>query len=305
MKRARETMLPPGVAERILQHTSEGVLLSDHRHRIYWVNDAFTRIMGYPLAEIRGQPMTIFRSGDHDSAFYEAIYETLVHQGWWEGEMWRRCRNGEISPVFVNVTRIEGPTPEDTYYVDFVTDLADYKRHERRVEFLIGHDALTELPNRVLLQDRLRSALRRAHRHGKRLALLFADLDNLKEINDNYGHLVGDTVLREAASRLRSTAREEDTVARMSGDEFVVLLENLDNIRDAERVRDAIHRSFSTPLEHGDDQLQMAISIGISHYPDDGTDTDALLAHADASMYRAKRAGRGRSGHGTPDIDNQ
>ena len=305
MTQASDPLLPPGVAERILQHTSEGVLLSDYRHRIYWINEAFTRITGYPLGELQGQPMTIFRSGHHDSAFYEAIYATLMHQGYWEGEMWRRRRDGQISPLFVNVTRIEGKTPEDTYFVDFVTDLADYKRHEQRVEFLVGHDALTELPNRVLLQDRLESALGRAHRHGRKLAILFADLDNLKEINDSYGHAVGDAVLREAASRLRKATREEDTVARMSGDEFVVLLENLDNPADAERVCETIHQAFTRPLKHEGNQLRMAISIGISHYPGDGADTDTLLAHADASMYRAKRAGGDGWDRGAPETNNQ
>lgn len=307
MHQDNDARLPPGVAERILQRTTEGVLVSDHRHRIHWVNEAFTRITGYPLAEVQGQPMTIFRSGHHDSAFYEAIYNTLMHEGFWEGEMWRRCRNGELCPMFVNVTRIDGQTPEDTYYVDFIADLADYKRHERRVEFLVGHDALTELPNRVLLQDRLAGALNRAHRHDRGLAVLFADLDNLKEVNDTFGHPAGDALLCEAASRLRSAVREEDTVARLSGDEFVVLLENLNNREDVNPICEGIHRGFAAPLEYGENRLRMAISIGISHYPEDGADADTLLAHADAAMYRAKRTGgdhRDTAAHPTPTTSN-
>ncbi len=295
MREAADPQLPTGLAERILERTAEAVLICDHRRRILWVNAAFTRMTGYTLEQVQGESMIIFRNSHHDTAFYEGIYEVLMHTGTWSGEIWRRRRDGAIFPANVTVNRIDGATPEDTYYVEFVTDLAALKRHERRVEFLAGHDALTELPNRVLFQDRLEGALARAERHGTRVAILFADMDNLKEINDTHGHPVGDRVLQEAAARLQASVRDEDTVARISGDEFVLLLERLTDPTAADRVCQSVQRTFETPLTHDGLRVSMAISIGISHYPDDGTDPDALVARADASMYRAKRAGGGQA----------
>ncbi|WP_290637515.1 diguanylate cyclase [Aquisalimonas sp.] len=286
--------LPSGVAERILDHTSEAVLVADANREICWVNQAFTEITGYAFDEVHGRQPTMFRSGHHDDAFYQAIYDRLMTTGSWCGEIWRRRKDGEVFPALLTVTRVLGATPDDTFFVDFFTDMAAYKRHERRVEFLVHHDVLTELPNRFLLMDRLAGALARTRRRGSALAVLFIDIDNFKSLNDRHGHAVGDAMLRAAANRFLRCVREGDTVCRLGGDEFVILLEDLASPQDAAIIGESIRAAFHGPVRHNGMELEMTISIGISHYPGDDIEADALIDRADASMYRAKRAGRNR-----------
>lgn len=289
-----QAKLPSGVAERILNYTTEAVLVADTHREICWVNRAFTEITGYTLDDVRGRQPALFRSGHHDDAFYQGIHESLMTTGSWCGEIWRRRKDGQIFPALLTVTRILGETPADTFYVDFFTDMAAYKRHERRVEFLVHHDVLTELPNRFLLMDRLEGAIARTRRRDNLLAVLFADIDNFKALNDDHGHGVGDAMLLEAAHRLLRCVREGDTVARLGGDEFVILLEDLRSPGDAAAIGEAILNEFHAPIHHNGLELEMTISIGISHYPWDETDAHALIDRADGSMYRAKRAGRDR-----------
>ncbi|SEP11162.1 diguanylate cyclase domain-containing protein [Aquisalimonas asiatica] len=294
MGKPAQARLPAGVAERILDYTSEAVLVADANREICWVNRAFTTITGYTLDDVRGRQPTLFRSDHHDDAFYQAIYEKLMTTGSWCGEIWRRRKDGDVFPALLTVTRIVGDTPDDTFYVDFFTDMAAYKQHEQRVEFLVHHDVLTELPNRFLLMDRLAGALARARRKDNALAVLFVDIDNFKALNDRHGHAVGDAVLRAAAHRFLWCVREGDTVARLGGDEFVILLEELGSPDDAATIGESIRAAFAAPVHHNGVDLEMTISIGISHYPSDATEPDALIDRADASMYRAKRAGRNR-----------
>ncbi len=291
MTDADSSSLPPALAQRILKHATEAVAVTDADLRILWVNEAYTRITGYSLEEIRGRTPRVLRSGHHDEAFYNRITETLRTDGSWEGEIWRRRKNGEIFPAMLTLTAIRDKAGNITHMFDFFNDIGEFKTRQQRVEFLVSHDALTELPNRYLLKDRLESGLSRAARHKSMMALLFMDLDNLKTVNDNHGHLAGDALLRTVAERLRLTVRESDTVARVSGDEFVVLLEDMKREQDAMPVVRKIFDALRSPILYESELLICSASIGIACYPIHGEYAERLLVNADTAMYRAKRSG--------------
>ncbi|MEX0729738.1 MAG: diguanylate cyclase [Aquisalimonadaceae bacterium] len=296
--------LSPGLAERILEHTTEAVGVLDADLHILWVNSAYSRITGYSLEEIQGKTPKVLRSGHHDSAFYAQLTDKVFNEGAWSGEIWRRRKNGEIFPAMLNVNAIRDSNGVITHIIDMFSDIGDYKNHQSRVEFLVSHDALTELPNRYLLMDRLASTLRRAERRNQMMALLFIDLDNLKMVNDTYGHLAGDTLLRVAAERLKLCVRESDTVARVGGDEYIILLDEIRNPEDVDVVATKILDALSSPAMHGAHCLTFSASIGISCYPRDGDYPERLLANADAAMYKAKETGGNTWRMWTPNFDS-
>nr|WP_301289359.1 diguanylate cyclase [Natronocella acetinitrilica] len=286
--------LPTGLAERILQRTIEAVTISDAAIRVLWVNDAFTRLTGYSLDEMRGNNFRVLRSGHHDPGFYKHIEACIQRDGVWEGEIWRRRKNGEIFPAMLTITGLRDPDGAITHYVDFFNDLGNFKNHQQRIEYLVNHDALTGLPNRNALQERLENAVSRARRNNTQLALLFVDLDRFKRINDEHGHLFGDHVLREMAERLRQNVREMDTVARLGGDEFIILLEDVTSHDDARVVAGAILAGFDQPLLVNNVPTPISVSVGVSLFPRDATTVEHLINRSDAAMYAAKRAGRNR-----------
>lgn len=283
--------LSPRLAEKILEHTREAVAVLDADLHVLWVNSAFSRTTGYSLEEIRGRTPRLLRSGHHDNPFYVEISEKVFGEGAWTGEIWRRRKNGEIFPAMLNINALRNRRGAITHVIDMFTDIGDYKNHQSRVEFLVSHDALTELPNRYLLMDRLQATLRRAERGKRMMALLFIDLDNLKTVNDTHGHLAGDALLCTAAERLQLCVRESDTVARVGGDEFIILLDEISRPDDVNAVAAKILDALSGPAMHGDQCLTFSASIGISCYPRDGEYPERLLANADAAMYRAKESG--------------
>ncbi|MGC2164409.1 MAG: diguanylate cyclase [Gallionella sp.] len=206
----------------------EGMLIADPANVIIKVNDAFTRISGYTEAEVVGNTPGMLSSGHHDASFYSAMWETINSTGLWQGEIWNRRKSGEVYPAWVNITAIEREGDEIAYYVGTYTDITTRKAAENEIKQLAFNDALTLLPNRRKLIDLLSKAMaisRRSHRYG---ALMFIDLDNFKPLNDQYGHESGDSLLIEVANRLTMSVREVDTVARFGGDEFVVMLTELD-----------------------------------------------------------------------------
>ncbi len=280
------------LAARVFEHAGEAIMVTDADNRIVQVNPAFTTITGYAAAEVLGQTPAKFKSGRHDPAFYQAMWRSLRETDAWEGEIWDKRRDGVIYPKWLTISAMRDQHGELRHYVALFTDISERKRSEERIRHLAEHDSLTGLPNRSLLQDRLRQAMNRAERENGRLALLFVDLDRFKLVNDSLGHAVGDALLQEIAHRLQSAVRASDTVSRQGGDEFLVLLADIEQNEDAGRVAQKMLDVLSAPCHLAGHELRITPSIGISLYPDDSTDLEKLIKSADIAMYQAKENGR-------------
>ena len=280
------------LATRVIENTHEAVLITDRHARILEVNPAFCRITGYGADEVIGHKPSLWRSDHHDADFYAALWHTLGTQGHWQGEIWNRRRNGEPYPAWETISAVRDEQGEITHYVAVFSDISQIVRSRNELAHLAQHDPLTDLPNRLLFQDRLEHALARAQREQGLLAVLFIDLDRFKHINDSLGHVTGDRLLVEVARRLRGTLRNEDTVARMGGDEFIVLTETLRHEEDAAQLAQKLLQALAAPYRIDRNEFFVTCSIGISLYPRDGADAQTMVRNADAAMYRAKAVGR-------------
>jgi diguanylate cyclase (GGDEF)-like protein/PAS domain S-box-containing protein len=273
-------------------HMREGVMVTDARHCIIQVNRAFEHITGYSAQEVIGKNPRILNSDRQHAAFYREFYRTLHETGEWRGEIWNRRKKGDVYPQWLSVKAIRDAEGKLSSHVSVFADISDTKRSERKLWHLAHHDALSDLPNRLLLSARLEQAIRHASRYSSGLALLFIDLDHFKNINDSLGHQAGDQLLRTVSARLQGLMQQGDTVARLGGDEFVVLLEDITDPADAQRVAERVIDELSRPVVLCGKSLVTTASIGISIYPGDARDPDSLLQHADVAMYRAKELGR-------------
>ncbi|MCW8918815.1 MAG: diguanylate cyclase [Gammaproteobacteria bacterium] len=280
------------LAERIIDSSLEGIMVTDAAGIIASVNPAFTRLTGYSEAEVVGKNPSLLSSGRHDQPFYQAMWQRISEQGNWQGEVWNRRKNGEIFPELLTITAIHDDAGAISHYASLFSDISRLKEDEEQIRSLAYYDPLTNLPNRRLFKDRLSMALAHAHRSGGRLAVLFIDLDRFKQINDTLGHGVGDLLLQEIATRLHNAVREDDTVARMGGDEFIVLLSEVTEVASVTACARRIITAMAQPIAAGAEELLVSCSIGISLYPDDGTDCETVVRHADEAMYRAKEEGR-------------
>jgi diguanylate cyclase (GGDEF)-like protein/PAS domain S-box-containing protein len=280
------------LAASVFRNTMEGVAITDPTPRIVWVNPAFSAITGYAAEEAVGQNPSILRSAHHGVAFYRNLWEALTRDGYWQGEIWNRRKNGEAYLEWLTINRISDEAGNALRYVSVFHDITESRRKDEHIEHLAFHDALTGLANRSLLQDRLNHAVERAQREGGRLAVMFIDLDRFKAVNDGLGHNVGDQLLQEVAQRLSSRLRTMDTVARMGGDEFVVLMEDLHDPSDCAQRAEDLLQAIAEPMEIAGHRLQVGASIGVAFYPEDCVDSVELMKRADAAMYAAKAAGR-------------
>jgi diguanylate cyclase (GGDEF)-like protein/PAS domain S-box-containing protein len=273
----------------------EGICVTDANRLILRVNRAFTELFGYTLQEAAGATPQVLKSGRHDQAFYAAMWDGINRNGAWQGEIWNRRKNGDVFPVWLNISAVHNHEGLVTHFVATHTDITLRKAAEEEIKQLAFHDSLTQLPNRRLLNDRLHQAIVQAKRDQTRLALMFIDLDKFKPVNDDFGHQVGDELLQAVARRLLACVRESDTVARLGGDEFVVLLSVIDVVRDAIRVGEKIHRALIQPFTLSNGQtVSISLSAGIAIYPEHGRDEIELTKRADAAMYQAKTTGRDR-----------
>jgi len=281
------------ITARVFDQAGEAIVVTDAQSCIQTVNAAFTRITGYAASEAIGQPTTLLKSGRHSNEFYQAMWQALADQGYWQGEIWNKRKNGEIYPEWLTINRVASDEGEVEHYVAVFSDISQIKDSQRKAEYLSTHDPLTGLPNRALFHDRLRHALAQARRAKSRMALLFIDLDNFKTINDTLGHDTGDELLKQAANRLRETVRDVDTVARLGGDEFTAVLSDC-SAEVADQVSRRIVDDLSASFNIDGRSLFVSASIGVAFYPEDGDDSSALVRAADAAMYRAKEQGRSR-----------
>ena len=276
-------------------HTA--MIITDKSGTILRVNPAFSEITGYSPQEVIGNNPRMLQSGHQSKEFYQKFWKSINENGKWEGEIWNKRKNGEIYPEYQTITAVVNRKDEVTHYVATFQDITERKQTEALIEHQAFYDALTNLPNRRLILDRLNQELSAARRHNFYGALLFMDLDHFKTLNDSMGHAVGDMLLQQMADRLSGQVRKEDTVARLGGDEFVVLLANLGNDEYkagqlAKTIASKIHASLVEPYSLQGSKLNFTSSIGISLFPFDDESADDVLKHADSAMYRAKHMGR-------------
>ncbi|MBD2426404.1 EAL domain-containing protein [Phormidium sp. FACHB-1136] len=279
-------------AAAVFESTLEGVMITDLRGRILDVNQAFETITGYHDSEAIGQTPRLLKSGRHDDAFYQHLWQTLVTQGSWHGEIWNRRKDGTIYPSLLTITTVRNGENQATGYVGVFSDITATKENQERLDYLAHHNPLTELPNRLLFNDRLRHALTLASRQNTRLALIFVDVDRFKHINDSMGHGAGDDLLRQLAQRFQALVRTNDTVAHLSGDEFVVLLEDVTHSQNVTLVINKLLEALKDPIQIQGQEIYVTVSMGISLFPNDGDDPATLLRNADTAMYQAKEEGR-------------
>ena len=276
-----------------------GILVTGSDEAILRVNRRFSEITGYQAHEVIGRSPRLLQSGRHDKAFFAAVWRELISKGCWEGEIWNRRKNGNIYPIWLNITAVQDEQQRTTQYVGTFTDASARKAAEDQINTLAFYDPLTRLPNRRLLMDRLDVALATSVRHRRYGALLFLDLDNFKNINDTAGHHSGDYVIEQAAARLSRCVREGDTVARLGGDEFVVMLEDLDNnavdaASQSESIAEKIRLALNQTYDLACGQFHSTCSVGITLFGGGGHKeaTDEPMKRADLAMYQAKAAGR-------------
>jgi diguanylate cyclase (GGDEF)-like protein/PAS domain S-box-containing protein len=289
----REREREQRLAQAVFVTTAEAMMITDADRRIITVNPAFTEITGYELSEVRGRSPSLLSSGRHDEAFYANIWATLQAEGHWRGDVWNRRADGEVYVQRLTISRITDADGVVTNYVGVFSDVTEEKEASAALQYTASHDALTGLPNRALMVDRLEQSLGSLARTGHGVTVLFIDLDGFKPVNDTHGHLAGDLLLQGVADRLRGCVRDSDTVARLGGDEFVVLSRDAADPAAAGVVAEKVLDVLRSPFDVGPAMVTVGASIGVSQAPRDGTDVESLLNAADAAMYDAKRAGKG------------
>ncbi|MES9829918.1 MAG: EAL domain-containing protein [Candidatus Thiodiazotropha sp.] len=290
---------------KVIESTNEGVMITDLDGNIINVNRAFTSITGYQRTEIIGQNPRIFKSGLHHAEFYTTMWNSILQNGSWRGEINNRRKNGEIYPAWETISTVHDDKQVASHFVSVFSDISPIKETQEKLDFLAHHDPLTGLPNRILLNDRMQHAINRTNRDQSIMAVMFLDLDRFKNINDTLGHPVGDDLLLEVSKRLRETLREIDTISRQGGDEFLLILEDIRETENLVEMATKILGVFHKPFILTDRELVITASLGISIYPNDAQDVTTLIRNADAAMYRAKENGRNRFWFYTEDLTRQ
>ncbi|HWW72281.1 MAG TPA: diguanylate cyclase [Duganella sp.] len=280
------------LAASVYSSTENGVMITDADARILMVNPAFTRITGYTEEEAIGQNPSILKSDHEDEAFYAAMWRDIADNGRWEGEVWNRRKNGEAYLEQLTITGARDEAGTALRYVAVFRDITDIWRKDEHVRHRAFHDALTDLPNRSLLMERLGRQIVMSEREKRELAVIFLDLDGFKAVNDSLGHLVGDDVLKAVANSVLALIRRTDTVARLGGDEFVILLDNPENRDKVAHTARLIIAAINEPIISHGKKAGVGASLGIAMFPGDGTTPTDLISNADAAMYAAKTGGK-------------
>ncbi len=281
------------LAASVFKHAREGIVITDLTGSIIDVNDAFTTITGYEHGEVIGKNPKLLKSGHHEKAFYDALWKKIHESGHWHGEIWNRRKNGELFAEMITISTVKDAQGIAQNYLSLFSDITQQKEHAKHLLHLAHYDALTNLPNRVLLSDRLLQAMAQTSRKGQPLAICYIDLDGFKEINDNHGHEVGDKLLVSIAKQMDRAVRDGDTIARLGGDEFVVVLTRLNDISSCKPVLNRLLEFIAEPIQINEAKLKVSASIGVSFYPQaEDIDADQLMRQADQAMYQAKLTGK-------------
>ncbi|OMF20259.1 hypothetical protein BK127_04645 [Paenibacillus sp. FSL H7-0331] len=272
----------------VFSNSSEGIMITDKQLKILSVNQAFTTMTGYTEEEAAGHTPRLLHSGLQNQFFYIKMWETIHTTGLWEGEIWNKRKNGEIYPEWLSITTLRNETGAITNYIGMFTDITERKQSEEHLKYLAHFDKLTGLPNRTLLSELVNAAITKTVQTNQKLAIFFIDLDRFKMVNDSLGHNIGDKLLQQVADRLSSVVRMNDIVSRLGGDEFIIVLQDLQEQEEARQIAMHLISSINKPFWVDDNELYINASIGICMYPTHGGDFDTLLKHADLAMYQAK-----------------
>ncbi len=289
LKEAEKKLL---LVSKVFEKTNNGVLITDKEGQIINANEAFMKLSGYSMEDILGQKPSLLHSGWHNTSFYEHMWESINTTGSWCGEVWDRRKDGELYTALLSIFEVRDASGEITNHIAISSDITKQKEKEQRIHNLAYYDTLTQLPNRSFFREKVSEQIERAEATGQRVALLFFDLDNFKSINDTMGHIVGDKLLVEVGRRIGDHLRKEDMLARLSGDEFTLMLSNIENDKQVAAVAQKILSAFVDPVEIDGRKIHAGLSIGISIFPDNGETYDTLLNNADTAMYHVKESGK-------------
>lgn len=278
----------------VFENVQEGIVITDVHHHILNVNTAFCRVSGYTRSEVLGRNPRFLKSGIQPDIFYRNLWEDIDRCGFWTGEVFNRAKGGDVYAVILNINAVKDDNGQVSHYVGVSTDINHIKTQQQMLERVAHYDALTRLPNRTLLADRLQQSIALAKRHQTQLAVCYLDLDGFKQVNDSQGHSAGDLVLQVVAQRLISLLRTSDTAARLGGDEFIVLLGELASPEAIQPLLQRLMLAIGEPICIPGVDAVVGVSIGVAMYPDDATEPDTLLRQADMAMYAAKAAGKNR-----------
>jgi diguanylate cyclase (GGDEF)-like protein/PAS domain S-box-containing protein len=282
------------LAASVFTHARENIIITDTVGFIVDVNDTFTTTTGYSHEEAIGQNPRILKSGRQSPEFYRNMWQALIENGHWYGELWNRRKSGEVYAEMKTISAVYDEHGVTTHYVSLGSDITPMKKYQNQIEHIAHYDLLTDLPNRALLADRLCQAMLQCKRHAQSLAVVFIDLDGFKRINDVYGHDMGDDLLIALSALMKEALREGDSLARIGGDEFVAVLADLSVVEDCEPILERLLLAASEPVKISDLILTVSASIGVTLYPQDNADADLLMRHADQAMYMAKELGKNR-----------
>lgn len=281
------------LSDAAFQNIQESIVIATPDCHIVAINPAFTKVTEYAEGEVLGQHMRILQSGKHAPSFYQQMWATLLSLGHWQGEIWNRRKSGDVYLEWLSISALTDADGKVTHYIGVAADLSRMNRTQTDLERMAHRDALTGLPNRLMLMSRLEHSMEHSRRDNSICAVLFQDLDRFKQVNDTLGHAAGDELLKQVAERMSKRLREVDTVARLGGDEFVVVLEGLSTPEEATRIADHLIQELNRPFRLSDTgEAQIGASIGISFFPRDAQTTQELLEKADRALYAAKSAGR-------------
>ena len=291
---AKKTEKQLKLAASVFTHAREGIVIIDITGVIIEVNETFSHITGYNREEVLNNKLRLLKSDKHDDAFYEGILQSLLENKEWFGEIWSKRKNGEVFPQLMTISAVSDTQGKIQSYLALFSDITEMKQHQQQLEHLAHYDLLTDLPNRKLLADRLSHAMKINDEQNRFIAVAYLDLDGFKVINDTLGHDAGDQLLIKLSELMSKVLHENDTLARIGGDEFVVVLTNLEEMNDCERVLNNLLQTVTNPISIDSQQVQVSTSIGVTFYPQDGVEADQLMRHADQAMYIAKQTGKNR-----------
>jgi diguanylate cyclase (GGDEF)-like protein/PAS domain S-box-containing protein len=291
------------LAARVFSDTHAGIIITNEKAIIVNVNKAFSKLTGYQPDEVIGKNPNILQSGRHDHRFYTKLWQSINEKKYWQGEIWDQKKGGETFAALVTINAIENEAGKLLYYIGTLTDITEIKQQQEKLNLMAHYDVLTDLPNRALFIDRFHQSIVHSNQTDMQLAICVLDLDDFKPINDNYGPETGDILLIEVAKRIKASIRKEDTVSRQGGDEFALLLNDIESFPQCELTLHRIHDALAEPFLIDNYPHKITASSGVTLYPSDGGDIDTLLRHADQAMYQAKLAGKHRYHLFNPELD--
>lgn len=279
---------------KVFENADEGVMITGVDSTILNVNQSFVRVTQYSREEVLGNKPSILHSGNHDKGFYERMWDVLLHEHRWQGEIWNRRKNNEIYPEWLSITAVLDDNADISHYIGIFSDVSTEGESDERLYHLAHYDSLCDLPNRMLFYDRLRQSLSRSKRNEQKIAVMFMDLDGFKKVNDEYGHVVGDELLQQVSKRVVTTLRESDTIARIGGDEFTMIITDIENTDSLDTIANKILSTIQETYTMHGHAFSVSASIGISLFPDNSEDINTLVKQADIAMYKAKKEGKNR-----------